>query len=173
MSKQFFSNFFRFIFLVLFQVLILRRLALEWPSFPYLNVLIYPLFLLLLPLGMIRWRQFVLAVLLGMTVDAFYDSPGVHTSASVFTMYLRPYVLSWLEPRGGYNVNYSPNKERMGFSWFLRYAGLLMLAHCLFYFTVDTFALVLWQTILIKTLFGYLFSMIAILIVIFILNPRD
>ena len=173
MSKQFFSNLFRFVLLVFFQVLILRRLALEWPGFPYLNVLIYPLFLLLLPLGMARWRQFALAMALGLIVDIFYDSPGVHASASVFTMYLRPYVLSWLEPRGGYNVNHSPSKERMGFSWFLRYAALLMLAHCLFYFAVETFTPVLWQAILLKTLFGYVFSMIAILIVVFILNPRE
>ncbi len=173
MNKLIFSNVSRFILLVLFQVLILRRLSLEWSNFPYLNILIYPLFLLLLPLGMPRWSQFLLAFVLGLLVDLFYDSPGVHASASVFTIYFRPYVLNWLEPRGGYNVNHSPTKERMGFSWFLRYAGVLMLGHCLFYFAVDAFTPVLWQSILLKTALGYVFSMATILIITFIFNPQD
>jgi len=173
MNKLIYSNVFRFLLLVFFQVLILRRVALEWGSFTYVNILIYPLFLFLLPLETPRWLQFLLAFLLGLSVDVFYDSPGVHASASVFTIYFRAYVLKWLEPRGGYNTNYSPTKKRMGLPWFLRYTGILLFGHCLFYFAVDVFTPVLWQSILKNTLVGFAASMILILIITFIFNPEE
>ena len=163
-----------FFFLLLLQVLILRQVSLEWSAFPYLNILVYPLFILLMPLGMHRALQFLLAFVLGLAVDLFYDSPGVHASAAVFTVYLRPYVLNWLEPRVGYNVNHSPTKARMGFPWFMSYIGILMFVHCLFYFSVEAFApIAFWKDILLKTGSGYVLSLLVILIITFIFNPQD
>ena len=49
MSSVIFTNIFRFVGLVLIQVLFLQRLSLEFPAFPYLNIFVYPLFILLLP----------------------------------------------------------------------------------------------------------------------------
>ena len=173
MNRIVYSNVFRFLILALFQVLILKQLSAEWSSFPYVNILIYPLFILLLPLGMKRWAQFLAAFLIGIIVDIFYNSPGVHAGDSVFTIYLRPYVLSWLEPRGGYNVNNSPTKDRMGMPWFIRYVSILLLAHCIFYFSLEVFTPVLWKEILLKILFGYVFSLAAIMIITVISNPKD
>lgn len=173
MSSIVFSNIFRFLFLVLLQVLVLRSLAMEWSGFPYLNILVYPLFIFLLPLGTRRWVQFLLAFAIGLTIDIFYDSPGIHASAAVFIAYLRPYVLRWLEPRGGYNINYSPTKSRMGGWWFFQYSALLMFPFCLFYFSVEAFNFADIGDILLKSVMGFVFSMIVILIITFIFNPKD
>jgi hypothetical protein len=48
----------------------------------------------------------ITAFLLGITVDMFVDTPGVHTSASVFMAFVRPFVLRILAPRDGYETAY-------------------------------------------------------------------
>lgn len=173
MNSTTIQNAVRFVFLLMVQVIILRRLSLDFPGFPYLNVLIYPLFILLLPLRTPRWAQFLLAFSLGMCVDLFYDSPGIHTSALVFTTYARHYVLRLLEPRGGYNITYSPTKQRMGLPWFLRYCSFMLGLHCFFYFSVEAFTFFYIFDILLKTLLGFIFTMILVLILTFIFNPQE
>ncbi len=172
-SRTLFANVFRFLFLVLIQVLVLRRLALEWAGFPYVNALVYPLFLMLLPITLPRWGQFLLAFLLGISVDLFYDSPGIHASAAVFTIYLRPYILRWLEPRGGYNLNHSPAKSWLGYGWFFRYSASLLFFHCLFYFSVEAFNFANIGGTLLRILTGFFFSLIGIWIIVMIFNPKE
>lgn len=173
MNSVLFSNIFRFVLLLLLQVLVLRQVALEWPQFPYINILVYPLFLFLLPLRTPRYLQFILAFGMGLLVDLFYDSPGVHASAAVFTIYLRYYVLKSMEPRGGYNINYSPTKRRMGLTWWLRYSSILLLAHCFVYFSVEAFTFFYILDILLKTGLGFLFSLTLMLIITAVFNPLD
>ncbi len=173
MSSVIFTNIFRFVGLVLIQVLFLQRLSLEFPAFPYLNIFVYPLFILLLPFKTPRSAQLLLAFLIGMTIDIFYNSPGVHASASVFSAFCRPFVLYQLEPRGGYNINYSPTRHRLGLTWFIRYSSILLLAHLFFYFSVEAFTFFYIVNILLKTFLGFIFSMVFILIITFIFNSKD
>lgn len=172
-SRTIFANIFRFLFLVLIQVTVLRRLALEWANFPYLNTLVYPLFLMLLPITLPRSAQFALAFALGISIDFFYDSPGIHAGAAVFTIYMRPYILKWLEPRGGYNLNHSPTKSRLGYSWFLRYSASLLFLHCLFYFSVEAFNFANIGGTLLRIIFGFFFSMVGVWIIVMIFNPKE
>jgi hypothetical protein len=135
--------------------------------------LIYPIFILLLPLRTPRPLVIFLGFLIGLSVDIFYDSPGVHASASVFTAFLRPLILSIIEPRGGYNTNYSPTKKRMGFTWFLQYSSMLMFVHLFYYFSVEAFTLVYIVSILGNTFISFFLSMIFVLMYQFIFNPED
>ncbi len=163
----------RFVGLVLLQALVLRRLMLEWQSFAYFNILVYPLFIFLLPLATPRWAQILLAFFLGLFIDLFYDSPGVHASASVFIAYIRPYILFSVRPRGGYGGQFRPTLKSQGFGWFFRYASILLLLHLLWYHTMDAFSLAHLGDILLRTLSGYLFSMAGILLIMFIFNPSE
>jgi hypothetical protein len=172
-SSSIFTNVFRFISLVLLQVLILKRINIGGEQFNYVSIIIYPLFILLLPLRTPKALVLVLAFALGITIDLFYDSPGVHASALVFMGYIRRFILNRIEPRGGYNPNYSPTKKRMGFSWFLRYAALLMGAFLLFYFSVEIFNFAFLGDILLRTISSFIVSMIFIIIVMFIFDPTD
>lgn len=101
----------------------------------------------------------LLAFVLGIGVDIFYDSPGVHASASVFIAYLRPYVLRALAPVEGYkNLNESPSSHNLGFVWFATYASILLFLHLIFYFSVDAFSFVFFLEILLKTAVSFIFS---------------
>ena len=173
MSNLVLTNLFRFLGLWAIQVLVLKRIGLGWESFPYLHVILYPLFIILLPLRTPKPAVLLLAFLLGICVDIFYDSPGIHASALVFTGFIRSFVLSRLEPRGGYNVNFSPTKQRMGLPWFLRYASILLAAHMIFYFSVEAFTFVYIIDIFLKSVVSFFASMLFVIIYMFVFNPLD
>ncbi len=167
------ANVVRFIVLVLLQGLILQNIGEGIKDFAYIHIIIYPLFILLLPLKTPRMLLIFLGFLIGIAVDSFYLTPGLHASASVFIAYARSFVLRITEPRAGYNVNYSPTAFRSGKGWFYRYAGILMAAHLFFYFSVEAFTFVYWTEIIAKTVVSFLISMLFIVFYQVIFNPKE
>ena len=172
MNPQVSKNIVRFVVLVLLQVLIFKRINLGWNQFNYIHILIYPLFLFLLPINISKSWLLFFGFILGICVDAFYDTPGVHASATVFTAFIRPLVLNQLQPRGGYKVNAVPTKANFGNNWFFRYVSILLLVHTLFYFSVEAFTFDLAFQVLLKTMFGFITSFIMIGLYIFIFDPK-
>lgn len=167
------ANVLRFFGLVLIQGLVFQYIGVGWEDFPYLHIVVFPIFILLLPLRIPTSLLMLLGFAIGMTVDIFYNSLGVHSSAAVFTAFVRPLVLQMMEPRGGYNVNFSPTARRMGIVWFLRYAALLMFMHLFFYFSVEAFTFVYFVDILLKTGISYAVSMTFLIMYQVIFNPLD
>jgi len=173
MNSLFITNFFRFVVVVLLQVLIFKRIPLLFENLSYVNILIYPLFILLLPMRTPHWLVVFLAFLTGISVDFFYDSLGVHASAALWLALLRPYVISKLEPRGGYNVADIPTKRKFGFNWFFIYCSVLLFIHIFFYFSAEIFTFVYIGEIFLRTVVSFFTSMIFIMIYIFSINPRE
>ena len=109
-------NIFRFIFLILLQVLILNNMNFSGFVNPYL----YILFVLLLPFETPRWFLIFTSFLLGLSIDIFSDSLGMHAFASVSIAFLRPYVLNFISPRDGYEPGTFPRIFYFGFLWFAK-----------------------------------------------------
>ncbi len=174
MNNVLLTNSFRFIVLALVQVFILRNVVATggafWANF---QLIIYPVFVMLLPFRTPRVLILGLAFGMGLFVDAFYNSLGIHASACVFMAYLRFFVLDWLEPKGGYNNDYSPTKQRLGLGWFMGYSAILLFGYLLWYFSVEAFTFVFWKDILAKTSGSFIISYIIILIMQFIFNPKE
>lgn len=171
-SNIYIRNGLRFFGLLLLQVLVLKSLSPGWENFNYIQVLLYPLFILLLPLRVPHFVAVLLGFVMGLGIDLFYDSLGVHASAGTFTGFVRHYVLMLLQPRDGYNVNLSPTKANMGFQWFLLYASILLFVHLLWLFSVEAFTLYYWGEILLKTFSTYIVSMGLLLVYQFLFNPK-
>ena len=168
-----FTNVARFVALVLIQILILKQVVIAegfWNSFRFI---LYPLFILLLPFNINRLLLIFLGFLVGLSVDIFYDTPGLHASASTLTAFARGRVLKILEPKGGYNVNFSPTRNRMGNSWFVPYVSILLLIHLLFYFTMEAFSVVYIIQILQNTILSFIASFSIIMIFQIIFNPLN
>jgi hypothetical protein len=166
------GNIRRFLVLFIIQVFVLKQINLGWENFQYIFLMIYPLFILLMPLKVSRSLLLVLAFFLGLSIDVFYDSPGLHASAMVFTAFIRKYILKFLEPVEGYSTDSTPTIRENGFNWFLIYSSLLMFIHCLFFFSVEAFSFVYLNEILLKTIFSFIISQIIILLFVLILNPK-
>ncbi len=171
--NPFFKIIGRFFLLLLLQVLVFKQLSLTGPGFNYVQILIYPLFILLLPLDLSKSWLLLIGFVLGISVDMFYDSPGVHASATVLTAFARPYILLVLEPRGGYKVNAHPTIAEFGSSWFLRYSGILMAIHLFAYFSAEALQWSALLMITLKTIVSLIASMLMISLYMLIFNPKD
>lgn len=124
---------FQFALLVVFQVFILNNLQFSG----FVNPFVYVLFILILPFETPRWLLLVIGFILGFTIDLFFHTPGIHASATVFMSFLRPYVLSYFSTRDGYETGTFPGVYYYGFTWFLKYAAILVLAHHIFLFYIE------------------------------------
>lgn len=166
MSGALITNILRFVGLVLFQVLILKNIDI----YRYINIYIYPLFILLLPFGSPRWGQLLAAFAIGFTVGLFYDNPGEHAAVCTFIAFIRPFILDVLEPRGGYNTNHGLTKHHYGFSWAFQYASFTLVLFLLLLFILETFSIS--GVTLLMTLLSYVVSIIMVILYQYLFNPK-
>ncbi|MEN8227486.1 MAG: rod shape-determining protein MreD [Bacteroidota bacterium] len=130
-------NIIRFLVVVLFQVLVMDNVMINGFMVPY----IYLLFILLMPFETPRWTQLLLGFLLGMGIDIFENTPGMHTAATVLVAFVRPYLLNLLAPRGGYEPETFPRIHYYGFAWFLKYTLIIVVIHHFTLFYLEVFQL--------------------------------
>ncbi len=128
-------NIIRFLVLILFQVLVLDNIQMGG----YLNPYFYVLFIILMPFETPRWLMLITAFLLGVSVDLFTNTLGMHAAASVFMAFLRPWILSIFAPRDGYESDTFPRIFYYGFNWFLRYSLVMVFFHHLALFYIEVF----------------------------------
>src|SRR5690554_2947243 len=102
---------FQFILLVLLQVLILNNIHFSGFVNPYL----YIIFILWLPFDIPKPLLLITAFFLGLVIDIFGSTLGMHASACVFMAFCRPFVLQLISPRDGYDVNQNPGITDFGF----------------------------------------------------------
>lgn len=152
---------FRFILFVLLQVLIFKNLILFDRAFCF----IYLGFLLLLPLEIGPLLIIGIGFFVGLSVDVFYDSLGIHAASSVLIMVLRPYWVSLLTPQGGYDIGAQPNIKTLGFMWFLIYSLPLIFIHNFTLFFLESFGLRLFLFTLSKVISSAVFTFIILVLV--------
>ena len=135
MTIEIIRNSVRFVLLVLLQVILVQNINLG----AYIILFPYVLFVLMLPFEANKHLVLFVSFLLGVVIDFFYDSSGIHTSACTLIGFVRPYVLKYIAPRDGYDIGVSPVVQDMGLEWFIRYAGTLIILHHLFVFYLEIF----------------------------------
>jgi rod shape-determining protein MreD len=106
----------------------------------YVNPYVYVLFILMLPFEIPRLVLLGGSFAIGLVIDLFMGTPGVHSSASVLMAFARPRVLSLFSPREGYQAGTLPRISEFGLEWFVKYTMMLVLLHhfALFYLEVLT-----------------------------------
>lgn len=135
MINNLIKNSIRFVLLVLLQVLIVQNIRLG----SYIILLPYVLFILLLPFETPKLVVLVASFFIGLTIDMFYDTAGMHAAACTMIGFSRYYVLKLLSPREGYDPGLIPTVDSMGFIWFVTYAGSMIFIHHLFFFYLEIF----------------------------------
>jgi rod shape-determining protein MreD len=160
MIKLLLRHIIRFIFLVIFQVLILNNI--QYTGF--LNPYLYILFILMLPFETPNWFLMILAFFLGLIIDLFSNTIGIHASATVFLAFLRPILLQIISPRDGYEPGTRPIIAHYGLGWYLKYTVILVLAHHFFLFFVEVFSFSDVHRTLIRILFSSSFTIVLIMI---------
>ena len=122
-----------FIIYIALQVIFMRNVVLFDKAFCF----VYLAFLLLIPLEVGALFIMFLGFATGLITDIFYDSLGIHASSCVIIMFLRPYLVNLLTPRGGYDAGLVPTLRVMGWEWFSVYAFTLIFIHHLALFYIE------------------------------------
>jgi len=152
------QNIIRFIVLVIAQVLILNNIQ----FLGYINPFLYIYFILALPVQIPRWAILFLAFALGLIIDIFSNTAGLHALATVFVAFLRAPAINILVSIDE-NPALQPSVKTFGWMTFLRYAGFLVLIHNVVIFIVEAFSFVNFGIIALKILLS---SVVTLLLVI-------
>jgi rod shape-determining protein MreD len=168
MIRELTRNISNFIFLILIQVLILNHIEFSGFVNPYL----YVLFILLLPFETPRWLQLISSFFLGLAIDMFMQTWGLHTFASVFIGYIRPYLLKIVAPRDGYEAGTLPGIKHFGFEWFMKYSVIIVLSHHLVLFYLEAFKFHQFFSTLLRALLSSVFTLILIMLSQFLIQKR-
>lgn len=166
-------NIWRFSVLVLVQGLVLSGIDLNVGWLRYLHILIYPVFIMFLPLRTPPIGVIGLGFLIGLTVDLFTNTIGMHAMAGSFTGLMRTFALRLLSPANGYNPNVSPTRPVMGSAWIVRYVPLMMAFHLLYFFSVEAFTFFNLGQILKNFMVSYPFSVLVVLLIAFVTNTKE
>ncbi|MFZ6013348.1 MAG: Rod shape-determining protein MreD [Bacteroidota bacterium] len=150
-----------FFLYLLYQVLILKNIVLFHNAFCFL----YVAYLLFLPVETNPLILMAMGFLMGLAVDWFYDSFGLHAFACVFVTYIRNYWLTRITPQGGYDSSATPSIATNGMQWFLVYTTPLVFLHHAVLFFIEAggfgmFWFTLWK-VLMSTLFTTLITVIV------------
>ena len=165
MNSAVLSNIARFILLLAAQVLIFNNIN----FFGYLNPFPYVLFIILYPVNGNKPALLLASFLLGIVMDMFCNSGGVHAAASITLAYLRPTFF-----RFSFGVSYEYQTVKLNdkltperFSFLL----ISIVTHHFILFILETFRLNFFFNILIQTIFSTIFTIIVSIIIIYLFKP--
>jgi rod shape-determining protein MreD len=150
-----------FILLVLLQVLLFNNIQFSG----YINPYVYIMFILLLPIEIPSWLLLILSFTIGMIIDFFSGSPGVHTFATVLSGFVRPYVIRVVSPKDGYESGSEPSMSNYGFRWFFSYTLLIVLIHHTSLFYLEVFRFTDFFRTLFRVILSTIFSVTFILLI--------
>ena len=156
------KNIVRFILFILVQVFVLNQIP---PLHHLINPYIYFLFILWLPFKIGRRTLMFLALALGLALDYFTKTPGLHAAPCLLIAYLRPFLINILITQEGAEANYDePSIQSMGFASYFVYVTVLIILHHSLLFLLEALQFGgLWY-FLGKTLFSSAISLLLVLI---------
>jgi rod shape-determining protein MreD len=152
------QNIFRFVLLVLFQVLVLNNIQ----FLGYINPYLYILFILVLPVQLPRWFLLILAFVLGLTIDIFSNTIGMHAFATVFVAFFREGIIKLFTNIEEGN-NPTPSFHTFGVSAFIKYVVLMVIIHHSLLFILEAFSFSNFWIMLTKIILSSLVSITLIL----------
>ncbi len=164
MNNKWFQYSIFFIVIILFQGLVINYIRLGVYAYP----MVYITALLMLPFQSKLYFTIIIALILGIGVDALSNTFGLHTSSSLLIVYLRPFILNFIKQRDGYENDLLPSIHDMGRTWFYTYALMIIVIHHLWFFSLEVFRLDLIYLILAKTIVSSVISFGIILILQYI-----
>ena len=125
-----------FFVLVLVQVLILNNIQFSGLVNPY----IYILFILLLPFNIPGYLLLGISFVLGISIDIFGNTPGIHAGATVLLGFLRPWIAQLVSSRELIEKGNTPSMTQLGFASFIKYTVISVLIHHFFLFFAEAFS---------------------------------
>ena len=166
MNNSVFTHTFRFILLVLVQVLLFNNINFLGNINPY----IYIIFIALFPVKNNRSIIIILSFLLGLSIDIFSDTGGIHAAACVFIAYIRPVILKF-----SFGMIYEHQTIKFNtveFGEKITYISILTIIHHFVLFYLEIFSISKITLVLQKTLFSSIFTILLIILITIIFSKK-
>lgn len=154
------DNLLRFIFLIFVQVLILNNIQVS----SYLNSYVYVLFVLLLPFETPKWLLLILGFSIGLTMDMFSDTAGMHAASTTLMAFSRSGILKIISSRKDYEQGMKPTVKDLGFKWFFNYSLVMVVIHHLCFFMLEVFKFSELPHTFLRTALSIIFTMVLLII---------
>ena len=165
MNSAVIMSFVRFFLLLTAQIVIFNNIDL----FGYINPVPYILFIILFPVNGNKQLLIVTSFLLGITMDLFSNSGGVHATASLILAYLRPSIFKF-----SFGLSYEYQTIKINDSLTPERFSFLLLSVVIHQFTLfilEVFQISSLWDILIRTIIGTLFTLLICIVLIYIFKP--
>jgi rod shape-determining protein MreD len=166
MNNTLFVNIFRFILLLAAQIIIFNNMN----FLGYISPFPYILFIILYPVNSNKSGLLVASFFLGLIMDMFSNSGGIHTTACIILAYYRPYLFKF-----SFGISYEYQTIKLNdvltperFTFLL----LSVLIHHLILFTLEAFRFSFILDILLRTLLSTVFTIIICIIIIYLIKPN-
>lgn len=166
MNSALFSNILRFILLLAVQIIIFNNINFMGfvSPFPYI------LFIILYPVNGNKSGLLFASFLLGLIMDMFSNSGGIHTTACIVLAYFRPFIFKF-----SFGLSYEYQTVKLNdvltperFSFIL----LSVAIHHFTLFVLEAFQFSFFWDILVRTLLSTLFTIIICIIIIYLIKPN-
>ena len=133
------KQFGRYVLVMLLQVLLFDQLQLWGACHPY----IYILCLLMMPITLPHNVDMLIGAAIGLIMDVFCNSLGVHMAACILIMFIRPYLLGSIVNDKD-RLNEQISLRAIGIEALIKYAVILVVIHHLTVFILAAWS---WQHI--------------------------
>jgi rod shape-determining protein MreD len=165
MNSAMLYNIARFILLLAAQVIIFNN----FNFLGYINPFPYILFIILYPVNGNKYGLLAASFFLGLTMDLFCNSGGVHAAACLMLAYFRPSLFKF-----SFGLSYEYQTVRLNdvltperFSFIL----LAVIIHHLSLFVLEVFTFEFLWDIILRTIVSTLFTIIICILIIYLIKP--
>ncbi len=166
MNSSLFFNLFRFFILLSLQVIVFNNINL----FGFISPFPYILFIILYPVNGNKSGLLVASFLLGIILDMFSNSGGIHTTASLLLAYFRPSIFKF-----AFGVSYEYQTIKLNDTLTPERFSFLLVAvvlHHLILFIFEAFQFSLLWDILIRTLLSSIVTLTICIIIIYLIKQN-
>lgn len=136
------------------------------------HFIIYPLAILALPVRMPQALVILISFVIGLIIDVFDNSLGVHAGSLVLMGYIRNLSFAIVEPFDGYNIQDVPSIRQFGFAWFISYISINLFVQIFTYFSLEIFTFIYILDILLNTITSFIVSIFSIFLIQFIFRTK-
>ena len=158
-------NIVRFFLLLAAQILIFNNVN----FLGYINPYPYMLFIILYPVNGNRYGLLAASFALGIIMDMFCNSGGVHAAACLLLAYYRPYIFKF-----SFGLSYEYQTVRLNDTLTPERFSFILIAVVIHHFTLfllEIFRLNFILEIMLKTVLSTIFTILLCIIIIYIIKP--
>ncbi|MBP6586877.1 MAG: rod shape-determining protein MreD [Flavobacterium sp.] len=166
MNSALFVNIFRFLLLLAVQIIVFNNMN----FLGYISPFPYILFIILYPVNSNKSGLLLASFFLGLIMDMFSNSGGIHTTACLVLAYYRPYLF-----RFSFGLSYEYQTVKLNdvltperFSFIL----LSVVIHHFVLFVLEAFKVSFFLDVLFRTLLSTIFTIIICIIIIYLIKPN-